>query len=420
VILIILIMKNSKIDDEKNVAYLKENYGKNILPLSLLQNEYVLGTEPLEILFFWNKESTFLETKESIFRAVRHYNIFSSRLIQTGQNKFALQYCKDGFKFNFLPFIDDTFDNINIEDIKKKLVKVKTLPGESLFAVTVIPVKGGRFVGISCSDAVADVFALILLCFAWKSIIERKRFLRPSPQRLFKGKPADFDKTDKTFIPSLSELSNAIQKRVRISSVKKYTKREYFTDELLNELQLTAKSKNEKCIISRSQIITSLLLKKYHDIISPDAESVVLRNPINLREVHPDVDPMYIGNAFFDNTTRYSRDEIERMSIYEIAYRLNESISNVGNEEHLKKISYLSDYGIEFKKEVIKNYSLYNMDTDIVSSNLIALNDPESLGISSNLVNILNINASPTSFVILKEKDGRIFAQITSIYPLTF
>jgi hypothetical protein len=105
--------------------------------------------------------------------------------------------------------------------------------------------------------------------------------------------------------------------------------------------------------------------------------------------------------------------------IYEIAYRLNESISNVGNEEHLKKISYLSDYGIEFKKEVIKNYSLYNMDTDIMSSNLIALNDPESLGISSNLVNILNINASPTSFVILKEKDGRIFAQITSIYPLT-
>ncbi len=111
-ILIMLIMKNSKIDDEKNVSYLKKNYGKNILPLSLLQNEYVLGTEPLEILFFWNKESTFLETQESIFRAVKYYNIFSSRLIQTGQNKFALQYCKDGFQFNFLPLIDDTFELI--------------------------------------------------------------------------------------------------------------------------------------------------------------------------------------------------------------------------------------------------------------------------------------------------------------------
>ena len=109
-ILIMLIMKNSKIDDEKNVSYLKKNYGKNILPLSLLQNEYVLGTEPLEILFFWNKESTFLETKESIFRAVKYYNIFSSRLIQTGQNEFSLQYCKDGFQFNFLPLIDDTFE----------------------------------------------------------------------------------------------------------------------------------------------------------------------------------------------------------------------------------------------------------------------------------------------------------------------
>jgi len=276
VILIMLIMKNSKIDDEKNVSYLKKNYGKNILPLSLLQNEYVLGTEPLEILFFWNKESTFLETQESIFRAVKYYNIFSSRLIQTGQNEFALQYCKDGFQFNFLPLIDDTFDNINIEDIKKKLVKVKTLPGESLFAITVIPVRGGRFVGISCSDAVADVFALILLCFAWKSIIEGKRFLHPSPQRLFKGKPVDFDKTDKAFIPSLSELSDAIQKRVRLSNVKKYTNREYFTDELLNELQLKAKSENKKCIISHSQIITSFLLKKYHNIISPDVQSIEL------------------------------------------------------------------------------------------------------------------------------------------------
>jgi len=61
------------------------------------------------------------------------------------------------------------------------MVHVKTLPGEPLFAITVIPVTHGRFVGISCSDAIADFVSLIIFCFAWKCVIEGNdfRFLQP-------------------------------------------------------------------------------------------------------------------------------------------------------------------------------------------------------------------------------------------------
>jgi len=56
-----------------------------------------------------------------------------------GHNKFALQYCTDGIKISVLPPMDVTFDKINIDDIKKMMVHVKTLPGEPLLAITGIP-----------------------------------------------------------------------------------------------------------------------------------------------------------------------------------------------------------------------------------------------------------------------------------------
>ena len=411
--------KINEIDNKANIKYLEKDYGQNILPLSTFQNEYIPGSEPLEILFSWKRESTFSEAKESFFKAVEHYNLFSSRLIMIDDNKFALQYCADGAEFNYLPPINATFDSINLDDIRKMVVHVKTLPGEPLLAVTLIPITGGAFVGISCSDAIADVFALILFCFAWKCIIESNDFPPPSTQRLFKGNPASFDKIDKTFIPPLSELSDKIRNRVKSSNVRTYTKKEYFSDEFFNEIKNKSRSENEKYIISDNQIINSFLLKKYHDIILPNTDRIILRNPINLRDVHPDIDLLYIGNAFFDNTTEFTKDEINKMSIPQIAYRLKESTTNTRNKDYIKKISYLSKYGVEFKTDIIKNYSFYNVDTDIVSSNLIHLNDPESLGLSSNLVNILYISAARTSFIMLKEKSGSMFAEITSGHPLT-
>jgi hypothetical protein len=306
-------------NNKTEIKYLEKKYGKTILPLSIFQNEYIPGSEPLELLFSWNRESTVAEIKGSLLKAVEHYNLFSSRLIMIDDNKFALQYCKDGVKFNFLPPINATFDSINIDDIKKMMVHVKTLPGEPLLVVTIIPVKGGRYIGISCSDAIADFHALILLCFAWKCIIEGNDFPSPSTQRLFTGKPISSDKIDKALIPPLSEVNDAIRDRVKSSNIKTYTKREYFSDEFLNEIKNKVKSENEEYKISDSQIITSFLLKKYHNDILPDAEKIILRNPVNLRDVNPDIDMLYIGNAFFDNTTEFTKDEINKMSIAQIA-----------------------------------------------------------------------------------------------------
>jgi hypothetical protein len=128
---------------------------------------------------------------------------------------------------------------------------------------------------------------------------------------------------------------------------------------------------------------------------------------------------MYIGNAYFDNIAEFTKDDIDKMSLYQIAYRLKESMINTRNENFIKEISYLSKYGIEFKTDVYKYYRSDNIDTDIVSSNLTHINDLESLGMGSNILSILYMSSpAQTGFTMLKEKSGRIFAQITSLYPL--
>jgi len=166
--------------------------------------------------------------------------------------------------------------------------------------------------------------------------------------------------------------------------------------------------------------MTAFLLKKYHDQVLPDTDRIRIKIPIDLREIYPGIDSMYIGNAVFDNFTEFTKDEINKKSIYEIAYCLKKSVINARNENYIKEISYLSEYGITFKEELFKTRPAFaNMDTDIVSSNMAHMNDLGALGIGEDKGHFVYIGIpTQTSFVMLKEKSGQIWAQITSRYPL--
>ena len=399
---------------------MEHRYGKNILPLSTFDNENFIGSPPLEILFFYKKDLPILKLKESLLKTIHYYNLFSSRLIMIGDHKFALLYCTDGAVANDLRPVDACFDDSRIAEIRKEMVHVQTLPGEPLFAVTGIPFKNGILAGISCSHAVADGISLVLFLYAWMCITDGKNFLPPSPQRLFQGPPVHFDPTDRTLVPPLSALDEKIRKKVEIDNVAEiFTATEYFTDDFLNDIK--AEAKKERCEISNHQIMTTFLLKKYHRKILPDTDRIVLKNPINLRDIHPDIDPMYIGSSNFNNFIQFTKEEIDRLSISQIASRIKKSIADVRNESYAREIAHLSPYGIEINMDVFRrNRPPYSVGTNVVSSNLTHLNDLESMFVGPETGSLLHIGlAVQTGFTMLKEKSGRIFAQITGRHPLT-
>ena len=404
--------------NKEQMAYLEENMGKTILPFSNFENKIRLGTEPIEVLLYYKKDWTAQQYFEAFVKAANHYNLFSSRIIRIDDDKYALHYCTDGVQLHILPPIDETFDKINVEDIKKKIAKVKTLPGEPLLSLTVIKLKDGSLGGVSCSHAVCDGIIFILFLSLWGCFIEGTEPPQPSPQRLFKGKPISSDKIDKIFLPPLSELSDEIKERLKSADEKIYTKREYFPDELLEENKKKAKLENEKYNISNNQIINALILKNYHKQMLPNAGRIRLRTPINLRDVHPDIDSLYLGNAYFDSIAEFATDEMDKLSIYEIAYRLKESIAVMRDVEYIKGIASLSKYGIQLNSDLIENYSLYNIDTDMISANLAHLNDIATLGLGEDKGKFLYVTTPVhTGFVVLKETSGEIFADITSRFP---
>ena len=399
-------------------TYLKSQLGKNILPLSILDNEIRPGGNPIEILLFYRKETSLSEIQKSFAKALQHYNLFSSRLIMIDQDTFALQYCTDGASLNILPSVNAASGRVRIQEIQKRMVHVKTLPGEPLFALTVVPVRDGYLGGFSFSHAIGDGVSLILFLFSLGLIMAGEHFPLPSSQRLFTGRPLSVDQIDKSFILPLHALNKKIKDKIRKANMQTYTTREYFSEEQLKAIKYQAKSAGEHYEISNNQIMTSLLLKKYHHHLLPDADRIRLRSPVNLREIHPDIDPCYIGNALFVSFTEFEKDEIDRMPVYEIACRFKKSIMQMRNENFVKKISYLSEYGIEFQHEALEKYLPHNSDTDIVSTNLTHINDLESLGLGSTMGSILYIGLPlQPCFTMLKEKNGSIFAQITGRHP---
>ncbi len=407
-------MKNREIR-----AYLENNAGKNILPLSIIENEELIGSKPIEIIVFYKKKKAISELKECLLQTIEYYNLFSSRLIKIGHHQYALQFASDGFTVNILPPVEAPVAKLPIDDIRQSMVHVKTLPGEPLFAVTGFSTQDGTVGAVSCSHAVADGISFFLFLFAWVSIIDGNPFSRPSKQRQFTGSALNSVHIDKMFKPSLSKLSNVIQNRIHYeNNIKTYRHTDYFTCEFLNDIKKHAKRGNGDDCISNNQIINAVLMKKYHQHLLPDTRKIVMRNPVNLRDVHPDIDPLYIGNAYLDCTTEFTKDEVENLSVYDIARRLKESIHNAKNENFVKDMAYLSKYGIEFKSDIFNHYSPDNIKTDIVSSNIAHLHDLESMGMGSNILDILHVDSAvQTGFVILKENSRLILVQTTGMYP---
>ncbi len=414
-------MKTSKTGNKDITEYLEEYFGKNILPLSKAENKYMPGAGPLEVFIFYKKDTPVQKGIECFLKTAEDYNLFSSRLIMIDENKFALQYCTDGIVIETLPPFHTDYTDVSIDDFKNMMRHVKTLPGEPLLALTIIPFKNGHFVGVSCSHAVADGTSLILFLYAWNCTVEGKNIIPPSRQRFFSGNPIRSDKIDKSFTPPLSELNDEIKKRYeRGVTIKTFTKMEYFTDEFLHEMKINAKADNKNYIISNNQIMTALLLKKYHQSILPDTDQIRIRTPVDLRNLHPDIDSMYMGYAVVNSFTEFKKEEIDKMSIPQIAYRLKESITKTRDKKFIKEISYLSKYGVEIQDDVLEKFPPYNMDTDILAANLTHLNDLESLFLDPDAMSIFYVGGASikTYFSILKEKTGKMVTQITSRYPL--
>jgi len=181
-----------------------------------------------------------------------------------------------------------------------------------------------------------------------------------------------------------------------------------------------AQANNREFVISNNQIMTAWLLKKYHHHILPHTDKIVIRTPVDLRTVHPGVDPMYIGYAVINSFSEFRKKEIDHMSVVETACRLKESIHHTRTKRFIQEATYLSKYGIEIREEVLKQFPPYNPDTDIVSTNMTHLSDLESLFLGPDAMRIEHIGVASvkTSFAMVREKNSQMSAQITSRYPL--
>ena len=87
---------------------------------------------------------------------------------------------------------------------------------------------------------------------------------------------------------------------------------------------------------------------------------------------------------------------------------MKESIAVMRNEDYIRGIASLSKYGIQLKSDLIENYSLYNVDTDMLSANLVHLNDIAALGPPDEKGKFLYVTTPVHGFVILKEDSGKI------------
>ena len=190
---------------------------------------------------------------------------------------------------------------------------VRGLPGDPLLLGSLTPTTEGCVIGLSVSHIVADGMTIFIFFAIWTALMSGKKPPKPSDQRSFEQ-----SRIVKNFRPLRVPLATRVQSRNDMYSTlnQEYTflsLPDSLTTKLLTEVGPESPALNH--------IVAAHLLRRFEPNILPDSEILRLRIPIDMRNLHPSIDPLYLGNAFFDAVIAFSRNELGEQSLSALAYQ---------------------------------------------------------------------------------------------------
>ncbi len=390
-----------------------------ILPVSEYDAQFIGRTSVNFLLHF--AQALDIERVEAAFwEVLEHYNTFASRVVQDGPEAFSIQY--DPFAPTFR--VAKTLTNwIRETDFTSKGVdilidEVESIPGGPQITVVLTPVPDGMVLGLSISHVLVDGLSLGLLIASWSKIIHGEDFPRPSPQRIFPHIPNAREVTSPQPPPPPAEwpLPSWVEARRKQRMIPNFHRTLYFTHEEVAGIRREATSDE-----TDFKILLAHLLKERALAMAPASDVIIVIIPSDLRLDHPDVDPLYIGNALSQGVCVFSKAELRDCSLAEISSRISATVRNARDPEHLREIIKVGPTGIIYKLPPTIDKSEVLPEACVIAS--AATTESYSEVLAS-----INFGSGPptcylapmdlASSVFVCPEGGRIRADLSSMHPI--
>ncbi len=383
------------------------------LPLSMLDAQFV-GADSFKLVFYYRKSFDIDHVYRSFRKVLQDFDILSSRLVRADTGDFLIQQTKTGALFVIQPAIKNKDINQIDLDINEEIaVKVEALPGRPMLIVTVTPIDSGVILGLSYSHIIADGYTLDMFCSAWEAVAQGKTYKMPSKQRSYKH---GFSENQ---IMRKGMQINVNHHLASPRNSEKYHYREInVTKEFISSIH--EKAQDQGKLISEFQIVNAYLLKEYSQKILPGKDIVTVKNPVQIRKLHPDIDEGYVGNAFVDSITVFQGNEIENKSLIDIAVKIKNSIRQTKNCEYIKRVVTVQGSEIIINTELLMNSKYFEADPnrDIMITSLLDFSSKRNgwdFGTGKPCRTGKFQTVGPNMFLLMRNNDGNINVSITSL-----
>ena len=282
-------------------------------------------------------------------------------------------------------------------DMKYKYINpVNTFDGEPLAKIRITHTPGGSVLGVSISHAIADGFSYFHFLSSWARSFQGKPFFPAAHQRSLLV--SNQIKSQNILLTPENVLNEAglflKDKREVIKKEDLKWESQIFHIGELKE-SLTREQENTETRLSFNDIITAQLSKIYLPKwqVSGQKLPCYISCPVDFRRILDGFPKTYFGNAVSLATTEIELEELNSISLSDLAIRIRSNVKNIVKERIEKSISCLTTLRHQQNISIFENIHVMHPETGLLVTNLSRLPVPE-----------IEFNAgTPTDYSILTQ-----------------
>jgi shikimate O-hydroxycinnamoyltransferase len=357
---------------------MKNNPGDKIIPLSSIDHIFTgTGSYPIEFIFSYQKKLDEKALRSSLLEVIRHFPPIASKLVKLSDQEFGFELSQEGLVFD----VQESTHRFEEWDAKYDYINpVNTLEGEPLAKIRITHTPDGSVLGVSISHAISDGFSYFHFLSSWAKLYHGKSFFPPIHQRSLLV--SNQDKNLKTTITQQDVLHDSglffEGKREVIKKEDLKWESRIFHFEELKEL-LAKEQKNAEIRLSFNDIITAQLSKEYLSKWQTGGQenTCYISCPVDFRRILDDFPKTYFGNAVSLATTALSLEELNSVSLSDLAIKIRNNVKNVNRERIDTNLSCLTTLRNQQNLNIFENIHVMHPDSGLLVTNLSRLPVPE-------------------------------------------
>jgi shikimate O-hydroxycinnamoyltransferase len=378
-----------------------------LIPLSSIDHVFTgIGSYPIEFIFAYQRKLDEKALRSSLLEIVRHFPPISSKLVKLADQEYGFELSSDGLMFD----VRESKNHFEESDKKYEYINpVNTVEGDPLTKIRLTHTPGGSVLGVSISHAIADGFSYFHFLSSWAKLYQGKSFFPPIHQRpLLVANQAKIPKIPITSQDVLRDAGLFLEEKREVIKKEdlRWESRIFYYRELKETL--AEEQKNIETRLSFNDIITAQLSKEYLSKwqANEQRKTCYISCPVDFRRILDGFPKTYFGNAVSLATTAIDMEELNSISLSELAIRIRTNVKKVVKERIDTNITCLTALRFQENINIFESIHVMHPESGLLVTNLSRLPVPEIEFNAGPPTDYSILTQTVRGAVVLPHKDG--------------